>query len=219
MNQAEHPVVGVIDVGAPRTNLGWALVDAFTKESLGRGDKLDDFIARSAEAAAARPLAVGFEAPMFVPLRDRADTLTQGRPTSDGAKENPAWSGGPGALVLAQATVIVPYTLTGLARRLGPRRAVMGREKPRLGRDEVYFFEAFVSGAGKATDGTHAGDAHEAAIAFADMYAGAKAWASAALDQPAFNLLAAALLRTGWIDDPAWLHRQPLVVRPGYPPC
>ena len=54
-----------------------------------------------------RQVALGFEAPMFTPLRDAPETLTSKR----NGETNPNWIGGPGAAVLATALAQVPWVL------------------------------------------------------------------------------------------------------------
>jgi len=63
--------VAVIDVGSPK-NLGWA-IDGPDQE----GDDLDTAVQAIASALRAGPVALGFEAPQFTPMRNDPLTLTQ----------------------------------------------------------------------------------------------------------------------------------------------
>jgi hypothetical protein len=56
--------VAVVDIGSPGTNLGWAMAGATTAE----GTDIDECVETLATALQFGPLALGFEAPMFVPL-------------------------------------------------------------------------------------------------------------------------------------------------------
>jgi hypothetical protein len=82
--------VGVIDVGSPRSGkLGWAIVDGVGEPVT--GSDLDAFIAHAGALGAAGALAVGFEAPLFIPTRAAALDVLRGR-KGEGSR---AWSGGP----------------------------------------------------------------------------------------------------------------------------
>ena len=57
-------MVGAIDVGAPR-NIGWAILSDGSEAT---GQDLDAFIDTFARLANDRPAALGFEAPLFIPV-------------------------------------------------------------------------------------------------------------------------------------------------------
>jgi hypothetical protein len=57
--------VAVIDIGKPGANFGWAIVGDATAE----GADIDRCVETLAAALRIGPLALGFEAPMFVPIR------------------------------------------------------------------------------------------------------------------------------------------------------
>jgi len=59
--------VAVIDIGKPGVNFGWAMVGNATAE----GTDIDVCVQTLAAAPRMGPLALGFEAPMFVPIRNR----------------------------------------------------------------------------------------------------------------------------------------------------
>jgi len=64
--------VAVIDIGKPGKNLGWVMSGSKASE----GTDLDECIKVLAATLEAGPLALGFEAPMFVPVRLNPATLT-----------------------------------------------------------------------------------------------------------------------------------------------
>jgi len=57
--------VAVVDIGKPGANFGWAMVG----DTTGEGNDIDVCVKSLAEALRNGPLALGFEAPMFVPIR------------------------------------------------------------------------------------------------------------------------------------------------------
>lgn len=64
-------VIGVIDVGSPKSGkLGWAILAPNSDPILGKD--LDLFIETMIALGADWPLAIGFEAPLFIPTRSEA---------------------------------------------------------------------------------------------------------------------------------------------------
>ena len=57
--------IAVVDIGKPGSNFGWAMVGDTTAE----GNDIDLCVQTLAAALRNGPLALGFEAPMFVPIR------------------------------------------------------------------------------------------------------------------------------------------------------
>ena len=57
--------IAVVDIGKPGANFGWAMVG----DTKGEGNDIDVCVKSLAEALRNGPLALGFEAPMFVPIR------------------------------------------------------------------------------------------------------------------------------------------------------
>lgn len=201
--------IGVIDVGSPRSGkLGWALLEPDHAPQSG-GD-LDAFIARAAEAGARSPLAIGFEAPLFIPTRAVALDVLSGR-KGEGSRP---WSAGAGAAVTTAALAVVTYTLSGLRRLMPNARASLDWTVPPSAPGEVLFFEAFVTGTAKGAD--HAHDALIAVEAFRALLEGGQAYRSAIAETEVFNLLGASLLRTGWTTDLEVLSAPCLVVKPGF---
>ena len=67
--------IAVVDIGKPGANFGWAMVGDTTAE----GNDIDVCILSLAAALRNGPLALGFEAPMFVPIRTDPNRLTAAR--------------------------------------------------------------------------------------------------------------------------------------------
>ena len=199
----------VIDIGAPGKNLGWALSGPTPSD----GTDLDDCIAAVAAALQTGPVALGFEAPMFVPLRDNPTILTKARCGEALQGISRPFSASAGATVLVTALVVVPYVLSRL-RELMPRaRATMDWRSPFGDHAELLLFEAFVTNQRKSTDTRHVEDAHLAIAKFQTGMQDPAGFTSAVVEQDCLNLLAASMLRTGWVTDPAVLAEPCLVVR------
>lgn len=152
-------------------------------------------------------VALGFEAPMFVPLREDPATLTKRRL----GETNPNWIGGPGSAVLATGLAQVPWVLREVKRRLaGAATATLDWSAFIAGRDRLFLWEAFVSGAAKGA--THVHDARIAVEAFARSLP--EPSLSNAISEPyVTSLLGAAMIRTGWGTDVSLLATPCLVIK------
>jgi hypothetical protein len=201
--------IGVIDVGSPKGGkLGWAILAPNADPVLGKD--LDAFIDAMTALGANWPLAIGFEAPLFIPTPAEALKILSGR-KGEGSRP---WSAGAGATVTTAALAVVTYTLAGLRRGLSQAAAStdFGALPGRPG--DTLFFEAFVTAAAKG-DG-HAHDAFIAAREVRALLGGDRAYRSAIDEPEVFSLLGASLLRTGWSTDLAVLSTPCLVVKPGF---
>lgn len=201
--------VGVIDVGSPASGkLGWAIHRSDLAAT--SGTDLDAFVEAIAEVAGQQPVAVGFEAPLFIPLRRTAlATLTARK--GEGSR---SWSAGAGATVTTAALGIMAYTLRQLRDLLPVATASVDWRTLPVQPGELLFFEAFVSQTSKGLDHTH--DASIAAEAARQLFEMTTPCASAIAEEDVFSTLGAALLRTGWSTDLALLATPCLVVRPGF---
>lgn len=201
--------IGVVDVGSPKGGkLGWAILAPGAEPELGKD--LDAFIAAMGTLGATWPLAIGFEAPLFIPAPAEALKILSGR-HGEGARP---WSAGAGAAVTTAALAVVTYTLAGLRQRLGGARASTDVAALPARPGDAFFFEAFVTAAAKGVD--HADDALIAAREAQALLSGDRPYRSA-IDEPVvFSLLGASLLRTGWSTDLAVLSAPCLVVKPGF---
>jgi hypothetical protein len=143
----------VIDVGAPhKDNLGWANSDGRT------GTDLDKCIVTVNEAVTVGPVALGFEAPLYVPVRDDPNSLLKAR----SFEGNRPWSAGAGPTVLSQGLVIMSYVFSRLNKGVRPTF-----DTPRQSYD-LQVFEAMVSGAGKPQGSDHETDAMAAVKTYSD---------------------------------------------------
>jgi hypothetical protein len=206
LRQAETksaPIVGVIDIGSPRSGkLGWVVLDG---DDESYGNDLDEFITAFAVRCDGRPAALGFEAPLFIPVRDKAINLTSAR-RGEGSRP---WSAAAGANALAIAIPIVAYTLTKLRPLLKDYTAVVDPNRWGLASNTLLLFEAFVTGASKAQH--HHEDAAIAARAFV-AGCGDLAALNAINETDVVSLCGLALIYSGWVEPSFDIVTSPLLV-------
>jgi hypothetical protein len=101
----------VVDIGKPGVNFGWALVGNATAE----GRDIDVCVERLAAAPRLGPLALGFEAPMFIPIRTDPKRLTSARSGESGkGMLSRPFSTSAGAASLVTGMVVVSNILAAL---------------------------------------------------------------------------------------------------------
>ena len=206
LSTGEDVCIGVIDVGSPKSgNLGWTIRKGKLKS---HGDDLDEFIAEFARHCDGCPAALGFEAPLFVPIRDKALELTNAR-KGEGSRP---WSASAGATVLTVALPVVTYTLSKLRTRIGGYGASLDWKGWDAGFNQLLVWEAFVSGSSKGDDHWH--DADIAAGAFQDGLDNLDAL-NAIDEAGVLSLVGAALIHSGWVEPSvSILKASALVVKP-----
>lgn len=194
--------------------MGWAVLDAAGTPRT--GTDLDQFVATAAHAAASGPLAIGFEAPMFIPRRRQAAKLHTGR----AGERDRAWIAPAGAQVTAQGIPIAVYVLEELRRAAPALNLTLAFDRLPQVAGEVLLFEAFVSGTGKgkhtldAACGVHEADAVCAALEFVERANSDQPMWSDIDESEVFSFLGAAMLTAGWSTDPALLREPCLVIKP-----
>ena len=203
--------VGVIDIGSPkRNNIGWAIVG---DNGCCCGKDLDECVDKLAAGLRAGPLALGFEAPMFVPMREKAKELTEARC----GERTRAFSATAGATVLVTATVVVPYVLAALRKAVPDAKATMKWEpwqRQEAGCAKLLLFEAFVSGKSKKQGRTHEEDATSAAQDLYGRLLKKEPIEPAVTVDKGFNILGAMMIRTEWECSSGVLSEPCLVVKP-----
>ena len=202
--------IAVVDIGKPGANFGWAMVG----DTKGEGNDIDVCVQRLAEALRKGPLALGFEAPMFVPIRTDPKRLTAAR-KGDSGKGLPSrpFSASAGATVLVTGLVVVSYILNTLRPLVPEATATLEWRSPPADLGRLMLFEAFVTDQRKTTDTRHIEDAHLAIAAFQRGMRDPANFQSSVEEPMCLSLLGAIMLRTGWATDPAILSRPCLVVR------
>lgn len=203
------------DVSVFAADIGSMSNNAFAWASLhqpgGRDlDGLATAVARDLKAGKA--VALGFEAPMWVPISEQPATLTRARPNEG----NRAWSAGAGCGALATGLVQSTWILRELRRRV-PNASVhldwscfIKATGARL-----FLWEAFVSGAGKGEN--HDEDAAIAVRAFRDALPEPPSHSLVRPDGAVFSILGAAIVHTGWSTDTSLLATACLVFGPTRP--
>ena len=113
--------VAVIDIGKPGKNLGWAI----SGPTPGDGTDLDRCIDALARSLKHGPLALGFEAPTWVPIRMDPARLTAARNGECDHGISRPFSAGAGSTVLVIGLVVVPYVLARLRKQVPKARATL----------------------------------------------------------------------------------------------
>lgn len=198
-NDPLHSVV--IDVGNLK-NIGWAIEGPSIN---GDGADIDECINAIIQAMGIGPVALGFEAPMFVPADRPRQTVDKAR----GGEGNRSFSASAGAAVLVKSLVIAPYVLRGLTPRRAATRATFNWTEP-LQFGDLLLFEAFVT---NMPGRSHVECASAALAAFREGMKFPTIFESAIKEPEVFNLLGAMLLREGWRTDLDVLRERCLVVR------
>lgn len=149
----DNLLIACADVGSIGSgNFGWADSDGST------GNRPSELAACVAKALASnRPVALGFECPLFIPLPISELDLGKGR-TGEGSRP---WSAGAGCGALATGLAQMTWTLAEV-RRLSPQEVhpCLDWEAFRAQRSTLLIWEAFVSGKSKGAD--HVDDARVA---------------------------------------------------------
>jgi hypothetical protein len=200
-----------VDVGKPGANLGWAAVDGQSKTD---GTDLDDLITAIAQALRTGPASLGFECPLFLPLRDDPLKMTSARAGESGPGLAPRpFSAGPGPTVTVLGTLVACYVLTRL-RPLAPHAQVhMDWRIPPTEPGQLLIWEAFVTNQRKAHDTRHVEDARLAVDAYLTRMVDPRICTSSVVEPNCFSLIGAALLRTGWATSAHVLAEPCLVIR------
>jgi hypothetical protein len=195
-----------VDVGAISRNFAWARVesgeDRFDPAASADIKALTGSLAADLETH--RRTALGFEAPIFVPVPLAPEALGKQRMGDRGRP----WSAGPGGTVLPTGIVQVAWVLRELRSRVGATpRAYLSWEDFANSEDGLFLWEAFVSHKTAASE--HYEDALAGARRFAEVVAHSNPATESAVveNEDWLSLVGAALLWAGWTTDLAVLHR------------
>lgn len=200
------------DVGSiARGNFGWArrsLAGDEAVEQEGGADIIRAFAdAIVGDVRQGIPVALGFEAPLFVPVPDDPSGLIRGR---DGEGNRP-WNAGAGTGALCCGLVEAAWVLRCVRQDLGSLSATCDWTAFHDGRAQVFLWEALITGEGKAM--SHAGDARLAVDRFIAALPDLPAASAVTAERP-FSLIGSA---AGYAEvsviDPAVLQSACVVVR------
>jgi hypothetical protein len=208
-------VIYCADVGSVRTgSFAWARDPAIPAELESREQtSIDDLCFSVAhDLNAGRAVALGFEAPLFVPVPVSSTDLGRAR---DG-EGNRAWSAGAGAGVLATGLAQTAWVLRNL-REACPTQALSATwDGFSQAGEGLLIWEAFVSGNAKPTseaETSHKADAAAAVTAFRDSLPNPPERSVITTSDP-FSLIGAAAIWSGWISDLSFLHEASVAIRP-----
>lgn len=199
-----HLLTACADIGSVAAgNFGWWSSD-------GDSGREPSTLATSVAAAlnSDRPVALGFECPLFVPLADDEHLLTRARP-GEGSR---AWSAGAGCGALATGLVQAAWVLRAIRASLkSPRTGYLDWEAFSKAQSGLFLWEAFVSGKGKSS--THVADARTAGETFTRSLPNPISINAVACSTPVYSLIGAAMLRTGWSQSSEVLAQACLVIK------
>lgn len=189
--------VACADVGSVKSgNFGWAIRDVpGTLVEVPSGASITEFTDTIVERLkGGNPVALGFECPLFIPVREDPLLLTSAR-CGEG---NRAWSASAGTGSLAIGIVQSTWILTRIRQLVNPAPIVTFSWSEFASRKaSLFLWEAFVSGRAK-TD-SHHNDAGAAVNAFCSAYESNQLeQVNAVNEMNVLSLIGAALLRSGY---------------------
>ncbi len=188
-----------------KRNLGWAIEG----DTVRTGIDVDELIGALELVLADGPLALGFEAPLFVPLHFGSQNLTRGR---QGEGDRP-FSAAVGSTALVTGIVVISYILRALRSRVTSVTPTFDW-RVSLNKGQMLLFEAFVSHQLRsANENPHIQDARLAIAKFREGMDDPSKFVSAVTESPCFSILGSILLRTKWTSDLSFLEKECLVVR------
>lgn len=207
-----------VDIGSVKAgSFGWAKWDNRSKLAESAIDPCDLVQRVTVDLLADIPVALGFECPIFAPLRDDPAELSRARGCEvfrnrKGDRTSRPWSAGAGCAVLATGLPQVVWILKAI------RAGLVDKEVPAFlrwndfqssGRG-LFLWEAFVTSDAKTE--SHGRDAGAAVACFARALPNIDD-ADVNTDTAVHCLVGAALLRTGWSTDLSLLSTPCVVIR------
>jgi hypothetical protein len=194
------------DVGSIKNEkFGWAA--SFADGTRKSGASIEDFaLAIAQELSKGRKVAIGFECPLFVPIRADPMLVNSAR----NGEGNRSWSAGAGTGALATGLVEVLWTLNAVARHSARRPRATFDWAEFQEEDCVFLWEAFVTSTAKGTSHFH--DAQIAVEAFRDALPNPQE-KNAIKEAEVLSLVGAAALRAGWATDSETLSEQCIVIK------
>ncbi len=202
-------VVFCADVGSVRAgNFGWSCgpISANAPSDRDRSSPAHLAEAVANQLRADRPVALGFECPLFIPVPEPANLLGTARP----GEGNRAWSAAAGAGALATGLVQVAWVLAAVRSRCADERLHLEWEPFARAGSGLLVWEAFVSASAKGH--SHLDDATIAVEAFMRALPDPRT-ASTITAERALSLAGVAAMWSGWLDDSRALHTPTLVIR------
>jgi hypothetical protein len=153
-----------------------------------------------------RPVALGFECPLFVPVPDLDSALGAARE----GEGNRAWSAGAGTGALATGLVQAAWVLRAVRVRCPNSDLHLTWSDLCASEQGLLIWEAFISAGAKGS--THVDDATIAVEAFSAALPDPSTASAIKADRP-LSLAGTVGLWSGWLDEPMAVHQAPLVIR------
>jgi hypothetical protein len=202
------------------TSFGWArAVGADHKYPMrGSDDDISKLVKRlTKDFTERRPVALGFECPLYVPVPEDHTMLGTAR-SNEGDR---AWSAFAGAYVLATGLVQAAWVLSEIRPRHRRRQVFLDwtdfwTKANRTRRAELLFlWEAFAPKQGETRDDptAHVNVAKRAVRCFTESLPDPRIHNAVSVEGPSLSLIGAAAIWSGWSNDPDLLKRQCLVLR------
>lgn len=203
-------VIAAVDVGSvARGNIGWCHLADGAEQTGRRLDEIAEVVADDLNAG--RRVALGFEAPLFIPLPDDEDALCKAR-RGEGSH---AWSAAAGLGALALAAQEATYVLTRIANNVAERPTVSMEvaafHDPGVG---MVLWEAFVTGKGKdrSNPDPHVADARAAVRELVQRLEAGDVASDVDHDE-VLSIIGAAVLRSGLSQDLGLLGAGCIVIK------
>lgn len=204
---AEDLSVFCADIGSVQAGrFGWYGEDREERSSF--GGCIEAFVRVVSERLNAdEKVALGFECPLYVPLREDPLRLTKAR-AGEGSR---SWSAGAGCGAMATGIVEVAWILQSIRNNLNqPAEVFLDWGAFADVKAGLLLWEAFVSGKSKGE--SHAHDAELAVRAFKAALPNPPN-ANAVFEPDVVSLVGACLLRTGWSSRLEFLSERCLVIK------
>ncbi len=206
-----------VDIGSTRArppSFAWASVRREAPETVVGGVAIDDLVAAMREdLARGRSVALGLEAPLFLPIPAASRDLSRGR-VGEG---NRSFAAPAGAAVTTLGMHQAAWVLRAL-RQVGAGSPVFTLDWRRWPPPEetqlLFVWEAFVSGPAHSTE--HVRDAATAAIAFLGAEESLSAANAVCAENP-MSLIGAVAIWSGWTENVDVLQQASLVIKPNEP--
>lgn len=196
------------DIGSVKAGrFGWFGVDSDGKQV--PGNSIEELASAVAEKiTSGKKVALGFECPLYVPLREEPMDLTKAR-AGEGSR---SWSAGAGCGALATGLVEVTWILEKIRTNTKRKSATAFLDWKAFEEADggLFLWEAFVSGKAKGT--SHSDDARIAVEKFKAALPNIKE-ANAISEQCVFSLVGASMLRPGWSENIQFLFESCLVIK------
>jgi len=200
------------DVGSIKADkFGWAAALPDENDIVGAGiitgSSIEKFAALiSEEIRKKRKVAVGFECPLFVPVREESQNVNSAR----SGEGNRSWSAGAGTGALATGLVEVLWVMNKINGTLGKAPKAQFSWSEFLGSESVFLWEAFVTSEAKGIG--HSDDAKIAVTQFIESLP--EPWSENAIqEESVLSLVGAAALKAGWSEEIGVLSEPCLVIK------